>query len=306
MRSFVIVATRGRAAETAILFDYLLVQVRRPDAVYVVGAAEADTAGLATHPLCAALPVFLLLSGTAGLTAQRNYGLTAMLRDADRLNADERWFVTFFDDDFRPDDAWLSNCEALLLQEPGVIGMTGQILADGVKTAGVCEDDARRYLSGALAPCEHWASGAERREITSAYGCNMAFVDRVARACRFEEALPLYGWQEDQDYTSQALRFGRFVYEPACRGVHLGTRRGRISGIRLGYSQIANPVFLVKKNTMARKTAFRFISRHILSNLFHSLRRDPLFDYRGRLWGNLLAFAHLVAGKSHPQRILKL
>jgi hypothetical protein len=306
MQSFVIVATRGRAAETATLFDYLLGQVRRPDAVYVVGAGDADIAGLHTHPLCAALPVSLLVSETAGLTAQRNHGLTAMLSEVDRRDAGERWFVAFFDDDFRPHDEWLSSCETLLSQDPEVIGVTGQILADGVKTAGVCEADALRYLSGELAPREHWASGAERREISSAYGCNMAFVDRVARACRFEEALPLYGWQEDQDYTSQAQRFGKFVYEPTCRGVHLGTKKGRISGVRLGYSQIANPVFLVKKNTMARKTAYVFISRHILSNLFHSLRRDPLVDYRGRLWGNVLAFADLLTGTSHPQRILKM
>ncbi|WP_143810892.1 glycosyltransferase family 2 protein [Paraburkholderia piptadeniae] len=288
------------------MFDYLLGQVRRPDAVYVVGAGEADIAGLDTHPMCDALPVFLLISETAGLTAQRNYGVSAMLREVDRANAGKSWFLTFFDDDFRPHAEWLSSCETLLSQDPDVVGVTGQILADGVKTAGVCEADARRYLSGALAPREHWASGTERREISSAYGCNMAFVDRVARVCRFEEALPLYGWQEDQDYTSQAQRFGKFVYEPACRGVHLGIKKGRISGVRLGYSQIANPVFLVKKNTMARKTACVFISRHILSNLFHSLRRDPLFDYRGRLWGNLLAFADLLAGTSHPQRILKM
>jgi hypothetical protein len=76
--------------------------------------------------------------------------------------------------------------------------------------------------------------------------------------------------------------------------------------VRFGYSQIANPIFLVKKNTMERKKAYRFITRHLISNVFHSLRRDPLFDYRGRLKGNLLAFVDFLRGSNHPQRILQI
>jgi GT2 family glycosyltransferase len=306
MKRFVIVATKGRAAETATLFDFLLRQTHRPDAVYVVGAEASDIDGLDAHALNGTTRVTLLLSETAGLTAQRNCGVAALLRDVGPNGGDGHWYVAFFDDDFRPDDAWLQQGETLFETQPDVIGLTGQVLADGVKTCGVTEGEALGYLHGTIAPQEHWASGDECRDIASAYGCNMAFVDRVVRACRFDEALPLYGWQEDQDYTSQAQRFGRFVYEPSCRGVHLGTKKGRISGVRFGYSQIANPIFLVKKNTMARKKAYVFITRHLLSNLFHSLRSDPVFDYRGRLRGNLLAFVDFLCGTGHPQRILKM
>ncbi|HTH61517.1 MAG TPA: hypothetical protein VL689_15330 [Paraburkholderia sp.] len=306
MKRFVIVATKGRAAETATLFDYLLKQTQRPDVVYVVGAEPADIEGLAAHALNDAVAVTLLMSETAGLTAQRNCGVAALLHDVGPDDTHELWYAVFFDDDFRPDDAWLEHCDALFAAHPEIIGMSGQVLADGVKNRGVTEDEALGYLRGALTRQEHWASGDERREITSAYGCNMAFVDRVVRVCRFDEALPLYGWQEDQDYTSQARRFGQFVYEPSCRGVHLGAKKGRISGVRFGYSQIANPIFLVKKNTMARKKAYVFITRHLLSNLYHSLRSDPIFDYRGRLRGNLLAFFDFVCGTGHPKRILKM
>lgn len=306
MKRFVIVATKGRAAETATLFDFMLRQTRRADAVYVVGAESSDIDGLDTHALNRATRVTLLLSETAGLTAQRNCGVAALLHDVGPDNVGAPWYVAFFDDDFRPDDAWLQQCDALFDAHPEIIGLTGRVLADGVKSRGVTEEDALGYLRGALAPEPHWASGEERREIASAYGCNMAFVDRVVYACRFDEALPLYGWQEDQDYTSQASRFGLFVYEPSCRGVHLGTKKGRISGVRFGYSQIANPLFLVRKNTMARKKALVFITRHLLSNLVHSLRSDPVFDYRGRLRGNLLAFVDFVCGTGHPQRILKM
>ncbi|CAB3758882.1 glycosyltransferase family 2 protein [Paraburkholderia humisilvae] len=306
MKKYVIIATKGRAVETATLFDFLFEQDARPDAVYVVGAETADLPDVAGHPLHAHATVKLLLAKGPGLTVQRNAGVAELLRDLERDRVEEPWFAAFFDDDFRPHRGWLQQCDALFAAQPAMIGMTGQILADGVRGKGVSEADALRYLSGALAPQEHWASGAERRPLNSAYGCNMAFVERVIRACRFDEALPLYGWQEDQDYTSQALALGEFVYEPACRGVHLGVKNGRISGVRFGYSQIANPIFLVKKNTMARKKAYVFITRHLLSNVYHSLQRDPIFDYRGRLKGNVLAFIDYVRGSSHPQRILDI
>ncbi|HVE07473.1 MAG TPA: glycosyltransferase family A protein [Paraburkholderia sp.] len=308
MKKYVIIATKGRAVETATLFDFLYEQDARPDAVYVVGAERADLPDVAGHRLHAHARVKLMLSQAPGLTVQRNVGVAQLLRDLDDENMREPWFAAFFDDDFRPERAWLARCAALFSEAPGVIGMTGQVLADGVRGRGISEADALKYLRGEYPRQPHWASGEERRLLNSAYGCNMAFVERVIRSCRFDEALPLYGWQEDQDYTSQALKLGlgEFLYEPACRGVHLGVKGGRISGVRFGYSQIANPIFLMKKDTMERKKAYKFITRHLLSNVYHSLRRDPIFDYRGRLKGNVLAFVDFVRGASHPQRILDI
>jgi GT2 family glycosyltransferase len=308
MKKYVIIATKGRAVETATLFDFLYQQEARPDAVYVVGAESADLPQVAGHPLHAHTRIKLMLSKAPGLTVQRNVGVAQLLRDLDDENMREPWFAAFFDDDFRPHRAWLAKCAALFSEAPGVIGMTGQVLADGVRNKGISEADALKYLRGEFTRQQHWASGDERRLLNSAYGCNMAFVERVIRTCKFDEALPLYGWQEDQDYTSQALKLGlgEFLYEPACIGVHLGVKGGRISGVRFGYSQIANPIFLMKKNTMERRKAYRFITRHLLSNVYHSLRRDPVFDYRGRLKGNVLAFVDFVRGSSHPQRILDI
>lgn len=306
MKKYVIVATKGRPAETAILLDYLFHQEVRPDGVYLVGASEADLPDVTRHPLGAHARIELRVAKAAGLTSQRNEGIEALLRDVPAETSGERWFVSFFDDDFRPHAAWLRRCEALFVDNPDAIGMTGQILADGVKVGGIGEADALRYLSGDLAPEAHWASGNERREIWCAYGCNMTFVDRVIRRCRFDAALPLYGWQEDYDFTARAREFGPALYEPECLGVHLGVTRGRISGVRFGYSQIANPFYLARKHTMKRRRACSFISRHLCSNLYHSLRTDARFDYRGRLKGNCLAFFDMVRGTIHPQRILEL
>lgn len=306
MRKYIVVATKGRAAEARILLDYLADQETPADVVYIIGATKADLPDAEGHRLLAVSRLELLVAPTPGSTYQRNVGIAAALKDAPGAESGERWFVSFFDDDYRPHPAWLRQCEALFAGHPDVIGMTGQILADGVRGGGLSEADAVSYLSGQRPREIHWASGDERRQIGCAYGCNMAFVDRVIRHCRFDEALPLYGWQEDYDFTARALEFGVAVYEPSCAGVHLGARNGRTSGVRFGYSQIANPVYLMRKHTMARRRAYSFISRHLASNLYHSVRGNPYFDYRGRLKGNLLAFADFVRGIIHPERILEL
>ncbi|AZO77314.1 hypothetical protein B5U98_17255 [Bosea sp. Tri-39] len=43
----------------------------------------------------------------------------------------------------------------------------------------------------------------------------------------------------------------------ALRGVHRAVKRGRTSGLRVGYSQIANTVYLARKGTMRRLRALR-------------------------------------------------
>jgi hypothetical protein len=140
------------------------------------------------------------------------------------------------------------------------------------------------------------------------YGCNMAFRIQYVRAnqLRFDENLPLYGWQEDIDFSLQMAPFGRLVKSDRLMGVHLGVKAGRTSGVRLGYSQIANPVYLSKKGTMSWQHARKLISRNIAANLARSLYPEPWIDRHGRLKGNLLALMDLLRGKASPARILQL
>jgi hypothetical protein len=89
-------------------------------------------------------------------------------------------------------------------------------------------------------------------------------------------------------------------------GVHLGVKSGRISGLRFGYSQIANPLYLHRKGTLALSRAVRQMTRNVLSNAARALRPEPWCDRRGRLRGNALAARDWLRGRLDPRRILDL
>lgn len=248
----------------------------------------------------------IILSPRPGLCIQRNLGLDALRRRGLFDEGAEESFVVFFDDDFRPASDWLSHCAELMTTSRSVAALSGRVLADGVHGTPLSETDAVAFLSGAAPPRQHWASGRETRDLGSMYGCNMAFRSVVFASSRFDENLPLYGWQEDQDMTSQARRWGRTIYYPKCRGVHLGSKSARVSGVRFGYSQVANPLYLVTKGTMSRRKTTEFLAKHLVSNTIRSVTSAQTVDYPGRLKGNLLALVDVVRGRCHPTRILDL
>ena len=138
------------------------------------------------------------------------------------------------------------------------------------------------------------------------YGCNMAFRVVDIAGHRFDERLPLYGWQEDTDFSRRVARGRPILRLHGLRGVHLGVKRGRVSGVRFGYSQIVNPLYLVRKGTGTGRWAANLIGRNVLANAALSLRPEPEVDRFGRLKGNLIAAGHLLRGRCDPEFILRL
>lgn len=305
MQAFVIIATKGRAKETYTLLDYMARQSLSAKHIWVVGSEAKDIAGLGEHPLTQAGSATLLL-GRPGLTLQRNVGLEAMQpMAAEQAPAD--WLVAFFDDDFRPAVDWLEQAAKAMQADAKIAGITGNVLADGVKTEfGISEQEASAYLEGRKQPEAHWSSAQRARVLDGLYGCNMAYRGTVAQQSRFDENLPIYGWQEDTDYSSRARQFGQMLLLPACTGVHLGSSAGRTSGVRFGYSQISNPIFLARKGTMTWSRAGRLMAKNMLANVGKTLLREQIKDFPGRLRGNALAFTHLLAGKLNPLNVLKI
>jgi glycosyltransferase involved in cell wall biosynthesis len=304
MDAYVVIATKGRPNEVATLLEQLQRQTLQPRKILVVGAGPEDVANAQTDGL-GENRLEIAFAPVAGLTYQRNLALR-MLRAAGAFSGDVNSFVTFLDDDFRPRNDWLEHCARSFAAFADVVGVTGRVVADGINGEPLTEAEAKDFLSGLRSPRAHWASGDAIRSVSSAYGCNMAFIDRVARTCSFDEALPLYGWQEDRDFTGQAKAFGRTIYVPECVGVHLGVKGARTNGLRLGYSQISNVTYLIRKGTMEPAIGLKFLLRALAANIIRSRLPEGTVDYRGRLTGNLRALGDLCIGRCRPQRILDL
>ena len=120
---------------------------------------------------------------------------------------------------------------------------------------------------------------------------------------RFDERLKLYAWQEDIDFAARLGRRGRIVKTFAFAGVHQGVKIGRTPGMRLGYSQIINPSYLVQKGTMRKGFAARLMLRNFLANHVKSMKPEPWVDRLGRAKGNWIGIFDLVRGRITPERI---
>lgn len=296
LRLAVGIATVGRPDSLAETLRELARQTRPPDRIVVAHVAAADVAGVAASADVASGATFLL--SPPGLARQRNAILDAdAVADCDVL--------LFLDDDFLPAPSYIAATLAMFRDDPGVVMTTGRVLADGARGPGIGAAAARAILAeaGRMPP-----PGPAVAPTFNGYGCNMALRLDVMRrhALRFDERLPLYGWYEDIDLSRRLGRHGRVVALAGAAGVHLGVKRGRTSGRRLGYSQVVNPLYLWRKGSYPFDRAVRSVGRHVLVNGVRALRPEPWVDRRGRLAGNALAVLDLLRGRAAPERILDL
>jgi hypothetical protein len=264
-------------------------QIRRPDRVIVCAVEPGDAEGLTAPD---GIPLEIIYA-RRGLPRQRNAALRHLAGDAE--------IVVFFDDDFVPAPAYLAAVEEAFAARPSLVGATGRLLADGIKSPGISFADA-----AAMALRHRQPEIIEERALPALYGCNLCVRLSAAGGLWFDESLPLYGWQEDVDYSYQLGRKGILVYTNLLTGVHLGVKGGRTSGRRLGYSQIANPVYLLRKKTIPPRLAWRLMTRNLAANLVRSVWPEPYVDRAGRLSGNATALVDLLRGRIHPERILQL
>lgn len=270
----------------------------------MVGSEAQDVAGIEAHPYFINGKVAVHLS-EAGSCKQRNAGLDLLLpfvRDADSKD----WFVVFFDDDFRPAKDWIEACAEAFSTNQQLSGQSGRVLADGIHGAGYSELEVTNFLNGDATPEPNPFLDSQERSLLSLYGCNMAIRGHITATERFDEALPLYGWQEDADYSNRVLKVGTLQFNPKCKGVHMGVSSGRISGVKFGYSQIANPTYLLKKGTLSLKISLTLMCKNIAANIVKSIFMNAKKDYRGRLVGNLMALRDGVKSQCHPTKILKI
>ncbi|WP_395665764.1 glycosyltransferase family 2 protein [Methylocella sp.] len=292
MKIAVGIATVGRPDILAETLWRLGGQIRRPDAVFVCPASPADFYAEKTQ----GVPYELRqVAGRRGLCAQRN----AILEAARGFDV-----IAFFDDDFFASRDFLKELERLFAEEPDVVAASGRVLADGVLGPGLAVGAAQAIL----VDHETRARVRDRVDQYAAYGCNMSFRLKPIheRGLRFDEDLPLYGWLEDIDFCRRVAQCGRIVKNHAMTGVHLGHKGGRSKGVPLGYSQIANPIYMCRKGTYRVDHALRMMSKNFAANCGKLFWPEPWVDRKGRLKGNLLALADLLRGRLDPRKVVQL
>lgn len=286
MKIVIAIATTGRPEIVGACLQRFAHLSRQPDRLIVIGAGPDD----APNPPGAAE---FHLARARGLPIQRNHALDLVAGDAD--------IIVFVDDDYVPAPGFVEGVGRLFAEHPEVVAATGALIADGINRKGLTFAQADAFIACHVPP-----PTSSIMDATGTYGCNMAFRLAAAPHLRFDENLPLYAWLEDTDFSAQYARVGRVVTANHFFGVHLGVTSGRTSGVRLGYSQIANPLYLVRKGTVTPRFALNLALRNMIANLVKSPRPEPNVDRFGRLRGNLIALFDAARGRSHPRRALEL
>ncbi len=283
-RVAVVIATRGRPDVVSLTVRHLLAhQSLKPDEVIVSCCARQDAGDLARHP------DVTVVTGPPGLAAQRNTGLAQLPPDVE--------IVVFFDDDFVAHRDWLARAAETFRDDVEVVALTGRVLEDGVTGPGIRFEDASRLVEHV--PLSDWSW----IDSYSPYGCNMAFRLSQLGDLRFDERLVLYGWLEDRDFgATLAKKGGRIAKSAELVGVHMGVKSGRIAGDRLGYSQVVNPLYMLRKGTMTLPQVAGQLFRNMASNIGKAAWPEPFVDRRGRLRGNVLAIADVLRGRIQPER----
>lgn len=295
MRISIVICSLDRPAAIAAILPSLLNQSKPASEIVFVVTKPEDLPDETALEQTGDVPLKVLFS-EKGLCRQRNRGLDEV---QDRCDA-----VFFIDDDYMPGRDALAGIERGFGAFPAAGGLTGHLLADGIHTGGIAFDVAADLIAeyennGHRPPIEI------KRDLVGLYGCNMAYrCDRIGQI-RFDERLPLYGWQEDVDFASRVP--GEMVKTGAFFGVHCGTRDGReVNGALLGYSQVANVSYLLRKGSLPARFALKLMARNVLSNHMGLLKRHSWIDRKGRARGNRLALLDLLRGVAKPERILEL
>jgi hypothetical protein len=289
----IVVSTRGRPDIVHSLVKQLGEQTRLPAHIFIIASKTEDVALLDQSQKNLTVRI-----GRPGSTFQRNDGLA--------LAGSRYSSIVFFDDDFVPSRFWLERMAAIFAAHPDVAGLTGTVLADGTRTEGIRLDDAKSMVWDHDINPDHGKELHEHFAYGSNVGCNMAYRYAAIQDIIFDERLPLYAWHEDSDFRGQVERRGLFVKADELWGVHLGHKQGRHNGLTLGYSQIANAVYLARKGNVPARFLYEIATKNVIANTLRSLRPEPFVDRRGRLRGNLIALTDLMRGRLAPDRILEL
>lgn len=289
LRTAVVIASANRSA---LLSDILNSCAAQQGATFQTVVSVPDEDSLpADRSILAGVRV---VTGSRGLAAQRNAALRA-LTDID--------VVAFFDDDAVPREDYLARAVEFLGRHPEVVGLTGRVLLDGAVRGEVPPD----FAEAALATSSRQPGSDSWRPTRELYGCNFVFRSDRAPELRFDERLPLYSWLEDHDFARRLMPYGTLAEYDECVVVHRAAASGgRHAHLRLGYSQVMNPIYLAKKGSFPIWLAAQQIFRPAAKNVALSVLGPAKSWRRERLRGNILAGKDAIRARITPERIVDL
>ena len=294
MKIGLVIASHGRPVILQQVMTHLLLQRRVPDEIVISAVGHDDiSAAIATD--------FRVRSvfGSVGLTCQRNRGISCLIDTAD--------VIAFIDDDFLVGDDYFLNMERIFEQDDSIVGVNGEIIADGANSPGFTFEEGLRlgqqYRLRKTMPVTRELSGRY------AEGCNGIIACRTANigSIRFDEPLPLYGWQEDLDFCGALRRSGRLVRTNLVWGIHLRTKRGKGSEVRTRvFTGCQSSLYCSGRATCHLPMHSNWLRRTSSPTRIKSIRPESYVDRRGRLRGNFIGMFHLMTGRLTPEYILKL
>ena len=293
MRISVVICSYNRPAVLDDTVLSVLRQTQLPEEILIVTPSRDDV-------LARTLErdrVRLVLSAR-GLTIQRNTAL-ASLKETD--------LIAFLDDDMELTTSYLESMNELFEMQPDIIVASGRLLADGGRGAAVSRLDAQTLCQSVES--RKGSVTVATKPLDYGYGCNMMVRAAAALQNRFDEKLSLYAWLEDSDFSFHCTRRGNSpVINISAQCVHLGWRGGRISGLKMGYSQIVNPFYLWKKARVftLRHILIQYWARCFVANVVGVMIGASEEDRLNRLRGNLVAAWHLIQGRCDPMIIKEL
>jgi len=286
----VIIASAGRPAEAARWVQYCTEQTLPPSELIYSIARPGDLPEGFADSSCR------VIVGRGGLTIQRNAGMAAVTTDPD--------IIAFFDDDYVPSLYCFEGIAKAFSEQPDLVAVSGILLADGIHSAGIPYADAQQMVEE-FDRTHSWQPMTVT-PLAGTYGCNMAFRTSAIAGEQFDERLPLYGWQEDVDFSQRVARRGMMATSNLFYGVHQGSKGGRTSGKKLGYSQIVNIVYLMRKGTMPTGKGVTNMVRNMIANHVKALKPEPWVDRKGRAIGNWMAIFDVLLRRDKPEKIMDM
>lgn len=281
MRIAVVVCTLNHTHELTKMLDDLAHQTYAAETV-IISTPYPDRLRL-SNPLTVSV-----VSAPLGLTKQRNAALDVLDSGIDA--------VAFLDDHMVLADDYIERAVEFLRARPEVVLFSGNVLADGVRQGGLSRQSAERAISASMA--EDWWRPAKR-----VYGCTMIVRRAIAQAVRFDERLTGYGWLEDRDFGFRCAQRGEVGYYGGCRVVHLGQQSGAASGLRFGFAQVVNPLYLWRKGSMPLRVLVFNLCRSSVRNVVAFLARDTRQGRNRRLRGNWIGLRSVLAGGITPEKV---